>query len=431
MWLYIPSTTSNSAPGPECSEPPSNSPSKPSEFRPCLYVTLSGKQSPRPLSWRGWKSRGWVSRLSGTTLEPSTAARGVASWIASVADTRALLSPVRVSDLAQRMKDTFGPASVKSLRKSSRHSVFSRMSQDTLIPDLIESSKTWKDWITGLRQDCLHRRKSARPCEMNGYTSSLDETWPQPVTITGGPNKAIEREREWKADLQEVSQNWPRPRASKTTSENPNQWMKRNASRDVATPPLAMAAENWPRPQARDEKNPDPAYSKNYQRKVKAGYTIDLNSVAANWSRPQARDWKSGDASPETLEKNSRPLNEAAANWLRPIASIYKDGRTSAKFKSKSPNSQTLNEQAVTFQNTGTTHHPETITELGELLQTWTPPECPRLNARFAEWLMGWPRDLTSFGLSETGWTRWRRHTLSCICSLISRKDEIYAHSCD
>ncbi len=26
---------------------------------------------------------------------------------------------------------------------------------------------------------------------------------------------------------------------------------------------------------------------------------------------PSARDWKSGNASPETMEKNSRPLNEA------------------------------------------------------------------------------------------------------------------------
>lgn len=389
MWLYLPSTASNSAPEPECSASPSNSPSKPSESGPCLYVTLSGKQSPRPLSWRGWKSRGWVSRLSGTTLEPSTAARGVASWIASVADTRALLFPVRVSGLAKRMKDTFGLESVKSLRKSSRHSVFSRMSQDTLLEDLNESSKTWKDWITGLRRDSLVRRKSARPCGMSGSISSPEETWPRTVTITGGPNKAIERKRDWKADLQEVSQNWPRP-------------------------------------QARDEKNPDPAYSKNYQRKVKAGYTIDLNSVAANWSRPQARDWKSGDASPETLEKNSRPLNEAAVNWMRPIATAHKDGRTSDKTKSKSPNSQTLNEQAVGW--TGTIPQTETIGDLGELLQVWTPPECPRLNARFAEWLMGWPRGLTSFGLSAMEWTRWRRHTLSCICSLILSKDEIYAH---
>lgn len=322
MWLYIPSTTSNSAPGPECSEPPSNSPSKPSEFRPCLYVTLSGKASPRPLSWRGWKSRGWVSRLSGTTLEPSTAARGVDSWIASVAATLANRFPWRVSDLARKIPDIFGPASVKSLRESSRHSVFSKTCQATLFPDLIESSTIWKDWITGLRQDCLHRRKSARPCEMNGYTS-------------------------------------------------------------------------WPRPQARDEKNPDSPESGNYKRKVEKGWTIDLNSMAAN--------------------------------WLRPIASIYKDGRTSAKFKSKSPNSQTLNEQAVGW--TGTIPRPETIGDLGLLLQVWKPPECPRLNARFAEWLMGWPRDLTSFGLSETGWIRWRRHTLSCIYSLISRKDEIYAHS--
>jgi len=45
--------------------------------------------------------------------------------------------------------------------------------------------------------------------------------------------------------------------------------------------------------------------------------------------------------------------------------------------------------------------------------------EYRRLNPRFAEWLMGWPRGLTSFDLSAMEWTHWWQHTLSCLCGLV------------
>ena len=84
-WLYIPP---DALPEPEthaCSASPSaparagstsGSPSPSPDI--VLWVTSSGKPSPQPLSWRGWKTRPWIRLLSGTTLEPSTAARGAA-----------------------------------------------------------------------------------------------------------------------------------------------------------------------------------------------------------------------------------------------------------------------------------------------------------------------------------------------------------------
>ena len=54
-----------------------------------LWVTSSGKPTPRPCSWRGWKTRPWIARLSGTTLPPSTAARGAARWTSSARAIRA------------------------------------------------------------------------------------------------------------------------------------------------------------------------------------------------------------------------------------------------------------------------------------------------------------------------------------------------------
>ena len=64
------------------------------------------------------------------------------------------------------------------------------------------------------------------------------------------------------------------------------------------------------------------------------------------------------------------------------------------------------------------TPRPETTSGPGPLLRVWTPPECPRLNPRFSEWLMGWPVGLTAFELSETAWTRWWQATLSALSRL-------------
>lgn len=63
-----------------------------------LCVTSSGNPTRRLLSWRGWKTRGWMKRLSGTTLKPSTASRGVESWIASLRATRVSRSRPQESD---------------------------------------------------------------------------------------------------------------------------------------------------------------------------------------------------------------------------------------------------------------------------------------------------------------------------------------------
>lgn len=64
---------------------------------PC--VSLSGKLTPQPVWWHGWKARRWIERLSSTIYSPSTAARGVESWISSLRATRAL-SPELSSLLA-------------------------------------------------------------------------------------------------------------------------------------------------------------------------------------------------------------------------------------------------------------------------------------------------------------------------------------------
>lgn len=89
MWLHVPSTCCPSA---LVAEGSTSGSSEPPVEPPALWCTSSGKPSLRPASWPGWKRRPWRQLLSGTTCSPSTAARGVASWIASLAAHRAKTS---------------------------------------------------------------------------------------------------------------------------------------------------------------------------------------------------------------------------------------------------------------------------------------------------------------------------------------------------
>ena len=89
-WLYIPPraltpaarracSAYRSAPAPAGSTPDLSWPNPDT----VLWVTSSGTPSPRPSSWRGWRIRPWIRRLSGTTLPASTAGRGAVNLVSA------------------------------------------------------------------------------------------------------------------------------------------------------------------------------------------------------------------------------------------------------------------------------------------------------------------------------------------------------------
>jgi hypothetical protein len=78
-WLYVPGICSASA----TATPEPSSPCDPWHgYEP--WLVLSGTPTQRPSSWNGWNNRGWIRALSGMTLSPSTAQRGVDEWISSL-----------------------------------------------------------------------------------------------------------------------------------------------------------------------------------------------------------------------------------------------------------------------------------------------------------------------------------------------------------
>jgi hypothetical protein len=170
VWIVLPlSTTSPSAPE---SAGSSSALTLEQAERFAPSVTLSGKLT-RPRFWlAAWKKKPWLRHLSGLTCEPSTAALGVASWIASLAATRANRSATPAADLDQTILATFGPRSLASLRKLSPASCSSRTSLATFLWGSPTSDESSKVWALELQRDCLRRLKSARRTRGSGCSSS-------------------------------------------------------------------------------------------------------------------------------------------------------------------------------------------------------------------------------------------------------------------
>ena len=158
-WLYVPSEYLPSAPGSAASNSASGSPSLP----PGASVTSRGKPMPQRSLSHAWGTKPWMKLLSGLTLEPSTACRGVASLISSLRDTPASPSAGRAGGGATRTSGTCGPTSEGSSGKCSRSGASSRTSPAIYEWASSRSTTTFSQWATALRRACSLRRKSALP----------------------------------------------------------------------------------------------------------------------------------------------------------------------------------------------------------------------------------------------------------------------------
>jgi len=157
----------------------------------------------------------------------------------------------------------------------------------------------------------------------------------------------------------------------------------------------------------------------------------DLQAKAQDWPTPTSRDWRSGQASPETMGRNSRPLNEAAETTFpsglpapqisTPGPECSQDDRTSpqrwptpygfcgqgegqkyggggefAKMVTTWPTPVVTDalgaRNATSTRPEDSKHHSgATLTDAIQPTATVTKKTAARLNPRFVEWLMGWP----------------------------------------
>lgn len=182
MWLFVPPVDASCAACPSALATPASISASPSPNPDiALFVTSSGKPMPRPLSWRGWKTRPWIGRLYGTISNPSTADRGAAAWISSLPAIPVSHSALPVGGTANGIRVTYGPISSGSSANAAPGSSSPRMSKATSIWDLPKSRPAFADWAITQKRACLQREKRALAIAGDGFSS-----WPTPTATDAG-----------------------------------------------------------------------------------------------------------------------------------------------------------------------------------------------------------------------------------------------------
>ena len=421
-WLYVPPQCLASAPEPADS-------TSASDWRiPMLArsVTSSGRLS-RSSTWlRRWKRTSWMRPLFGMISEPSTAARGVASWIGSLAESRANPTASPASVRERPTNGTSGRTPGESLKNVDLAQSSWKTFQASLGITSTASGLGYADWDTGLKRDFSQRKRSAPLTYVSDYSSWVTPT-AQSSTLQSGEWKGTHYVR---ADAtmvasvlahQATNQQppltgwWRTPAATdgdggtiQDQGVDPSQmtsWCLRDQGARWPTavagdangkmlygrgnPSLTNATRMWPTAMATDgakaphqHRNGDPS----------------LPSLAKMWPTATASRgaWAYSWADPE---RPSMKLDGAARTFPTPSASDAKgfDGPNKAR---PSKNWEAYSRLVRMTLNRG--HE--------------CSPKCRRLNPLFVAWLMGWPggwtqlpSGLTGFESLATEWSRWSR----------------------
>ncbi len=417
MWLHLPrSIASACAPEPADWTSPCNWPLNSSAGSRELFVTLSGKPTPRPLSWRGWKTRPWMMRLSGMTFAPSTASLGVEAWIASLPATPASLSVAPANNWLNSIRATFGPRWIASLAKRNLGSSSSKML--TLTFDWVSevSAEISKEEATLLRLDCSQRQKLGQAMSAKGSPSwptadalavkrdnqsdspnaalrptlaKLVEKWPTPNSAPEAPNNGlnrgngIERARNKTQCLGEAARAlWPTAKAGETGG-----YQRDNGTKGKERPNLTGLSKQWSTPRSSANENRTTKHAPSHGHGH--GRTLAGDAMTANWPTPASRDFK-GTNDVAHLENGTGRLHlDQLPNFV--------------KFHFSHPAPATLTD--------GGTSSPE------------TPSSPRRLNPRFVEWLMGWPVGWTDCASPVTGLSLWKSRMRSSLWRLLKQWD--------
>lgn len=177
--------------------------------------------------------------LSGRICAPSTAARGVASFIASLEAIPANPSRSPGGSAERGTSGTCGRTSRGSCGKRNRSGCFSKTSSTTFVWDSGKSRSSYETWATGVRRESLARRKSARRIFASGcsrWPTARAEDGERCGGHRGAPDSLTGATRRWQTPTQD-------------------RFRSRGGSRRTEEG-LDRQARNWPTPAANDAKTP-------------------------------------------------------------------------------------------------------------------------------------------------------------------------------
>ena len=333
-------------------------------------VGWNGKLSPPRVWWRRWRTVPFLRLLCGPTSAPSTADRGVASWIASRRAIRASRSASPVSVVETTIRATCGPMFTALSTKYALPSSCWRTSAVTSASALPTSGPTWKQAATTLRQRSLQRRKSARAISGNGSLSSAWTT-PQAHDVTERGSGQVPTAEAGNACLARDARLWNTPRTITGGGESGKRKQELGRT-ESGGGDLQAQVENWPTPSARDA-------DKWHNRAPGHARQVNLSGMAHNWPTPRAEDSESSGA---RLSRGTADTLTAASRSFLP------DPPTPTPGAPSSPSGPTSRR---------------------------------RLNPRFVAYLMGWPEahEPNGSGSTATAWCHYRQRMHSAYSGLV------------
>jgi len=182
MWLYVPNVSTSSASAPAAA----GSTSESSWQSHALAASLWWRGKPSPA--RTWSQRcnkvSWLKLLCGAMPEPSAAGHGAASWMGSLAASRASLTALPGGNKGASTSATCGPTRAASSSNRAAGSSSSRTLPACSRPGLTKSlaprefGETFASLVSRLRSDCSRRKRSAT---RRRASASLSLVWPRPA----------------------------------------------------------------------------------------------------------------------------------------------------------------------------------------------------------------------------------------------------------
>lgn len=187
-----------------------------------LFVTLSGKQVARPISWHGWQRRNYIKLLFGTIAEPLMASRGVERLISSLRASRAQRSALPASEKALKVNGGFGAMLPELFAKHDRNDCFLKTSEGSLLPMMdaptVRFLETWPK--SGLMSGGeVYQLRDLGP----GTVATDCSTWPTPTANNekGGGTAIVRTDGKSRLDqLHYAAENWATPCATDSQSIN-------------------------------------------------------------------------------------------------------------------------------------------------------------------------------------------------------------------
>ena len=367
-----------------------------------------------------------MRRLFGMISKPSTAARGVASWIGSLAESRANPTASLVNTREQPTNGTSGRTPGGSSQSADRAQSSWRTFQASHGITSTPLGLSYEDWDTGLKRDFFQRKRLAPPTYGNGSSS-----W-----VTPTARSSASQNGEWKGTyyVQEDG-----TKVASVPAHQATNWQ----------PPLSGL---WRSPAATDaeggtiqDRGVDPSQMICYRRRDQgvhwptatmsdAGETITysdgnpkLSGAARMWPTALATD---GSKAPKQHRSGDPTLTSLAKMWptttVTPGAYTHARGNPdtlSLKLDGAARTFPTPSASAAKgFDGPGKAHPSKNWEAYSRLVRMTLnhghecSPKCRRLNPLFVAWLMGWPggwtqlpNELTDSESLATAWFRWSR----------------------